>query len=234
MVGAYYPGPPVPTPATREVDRAALTNVLLASVLALVGGAVGIVVLFGAGAFSLYSVWVMNAGSTIAFGALFVVVVLVSGAVEIAVILLLRTAFHGLKSVDARFSTPSTLTLMLVVGFILILVSLYPLLLGVGSQLDCLANAKNTLAGSCPPGGYFLAAIALIGIGGLIAFIGFIGMLLGIWRLGSRYNNDLFKVGAILLIIPVLSVVGAILVLVASSSERDRVSAAGRLGTPSF
>jgi hypothetical protein len=44
--------------------------------------------------------------------------------------------------------------------------------------------------------------------------VGWIGLLLGLWRIGSRYDSGVTKIGAILSIIPVVNIVSPILILV--------------------
>ncbi len=53
-------------------------------------------------------------------------------------------------------------------------------------------------------------------IAAIVLFAGYIGLLVGIWRLGSRYSEWMFKVGAIFLLIPFLNVAGAVFVLIAA------------------
>jgi len=227
------PGYPQPTPTTRDADREALTYLLWAAIIWLCSGAVTLVLLDGTAA--LYTVDTTSSGSTFVFHPLFYVVAVASGALSIVQVLLLRGSFHRLAPVDPRFSTPSTLALLLIAGFVIVLLGLVPLLQGAQSITGCIASSNNTtLPASCGGIGQALIGIVLVLVGGIIALIGYIGCLLGIWRFGSRYGNDLFKVGAILLIFPLLNVVGAILILVGASSVRARVEAMGTPGPPRF
>lgn len=215
-------GPPgVPSPSTREVDRASLSYLLWAAVIWLATGVVSLVLVIGTTA--LFSVHTTTTGSTYVFAPLFYVVVIVSAALSFVEVLLLRAAFHRLEPVDRRFSTPSKLALLLIVGFVILLLGLVPLLIGAQSITGCIANSSNsTLSGNCSGIGDVVLGALVVLAGGIIALIGYVGCLIGIWRFGSRYQNDLFKVGAIMLIIPLLNVVGAILILIASQTERNR------------
>ena len=57
--------------------------------------------------------------------------------------------------------------------------------------------------------------IALTLIGLVLVVIGFIvGIILGLYRVGKKYDSSLISIGAIFLIIPVLDIVGLILVIV--------------------
>lgn len=62
-------------------------------------------------------------------------------------------------------------------------------------------------------------------VGGLATLVGLIGILIGVWRLGTRYGDGVFKVSALLLIFPIVSFVGAILILYSAYSHRNRVAA---------
>jgi len=230
--GAYAPPGLVSlSPPTPEIDRAALTYLLWASVIWLCTGAVSLVLL--AGTASLYSVDTTSTGTAFVFAPLFYVVAVISAALSVTEVLLLRAAFHRLAPVDPRFSTPSKLALLLIIGFMIVLIGLVPVVLGAQSLSGCVANAANsTFSGNCSGLGDLVAGALLLLAGGIIAIIGYIGCLLGIWRFGTRYGNDRFKVGAVLLIFPLLNVVGAILILVASQSERTRRISPGAPGAP--
>jgi hypothetical protein len=65
--------------------------------------------------------------------------------------------------------------------------------------------------------------LVLLFVVAIVLLIGAIGLLIGIWRLGTRYQEGLLKVAAILLILPVLNIVGFVLILVASRSLRNRI-----------
>jgi uncharacterized membrane protein len=49
--------------------------------------------------------------------------------------------------------------------------------------------------------------------------------LIGIWRLGTRYNSATFKVAAVLFPFPMLNVVAMILLLVSATLTRARIAA---------
>jgi Protein of unknown function (DUF973) len=228
-------GPPIPTPATRAIDDSALTDTLWAAILWLVSAGVSLAALFVPGL--LLGVTTTPTGSSLVIRWEFIVLVVVGGALSVVEVLLLRWAFHRLAPVDARFSTPATLSLVMLIGIPFTLAATIPLFLGVESFATCVNQTMNQ--GNVPacPGALtiIVGAIAVL-IGAIILLVGLIGVLVGLWRLGTRYNNDLFHVGAILLIIPVLSVVGAILILVAAHSVREhlRRGPAGPLLGPSF
>jgi hypothetical protein len=89
------------------------------------------------------------------------------------------------------------------------------------------AGSGVPIPSSCLLSNTFWGGVALLGLGGLLAFVGYIGVLLGIWRLGTRYADAMFKVGAILLIIPYINLIGAILILIGARTARRKVEGAG-------
>jgi len=147
--------------------------------------------------------------------------------VELLVVFFAWAAFRKLAVFDRRFSTPSKLTLLLAIALVIVIAALYPLLTQLNGTLTCINSTMNnhTAAAGCISGS-LAALVLLVALAGLLALIGYIGLLMGIWRLGTRYDNGLFKAGAILTIIPVFNIVGAILVLVAAHSARERLDRA--------
>jgi len=49
------------------------------------------------------------------------------------------------------------------------------------------------------------------------------GQILGLWRVGTRYNETTIKVGAIFTIVPLLNIVGPILVLIGALEAKGRL-----------
>jgi len=61
-------------------------------------------------------------------------------------------------------------------------------------------------------------------IAGILALIGIIGgQILGLWRVGTRYDQTLIKLGAIFTIIPLLNIVAPILVLIGAYEAKGRL-----------
>ena len=60
---------------------------------------------------------------------------------------------------------------------------------------------------------------------GVLALVGTIGgQILGLWRVGSRYDSTIIKIGAIFVIIPLLNFVAPILILVGAAQARGSLS----------
>ena len=153
--------------------------------------------------------------------ALVITVIAVSATVEAVGLYLYRSAFVTLAPVDRRFSTPGALALVAIVGLVLAVLGVCLLLIALYHAVQC-AGSGNPVTQACLFTGTFWASLALLAVGGIVAVVGLIGVLLGIWRLGTRYRQSLFKVGAVLLIFPYLNLVGAILIWAgARSAHRE-------------
>ncbi len=213
---------PGPTPATRAVDLQAVTYLLWASVSVLAGGLIAAAALFVPGILGIATTTGANPAITIRWE--FYLLLAIDGAVGVTTTLLLRFAFRTLTPVDVRFSTPSTLSILLIVGLVLVLAGVYPLFVGYQSFFDCTSTSTNqTTLANCP--GLTAAVLGLLALlaGSVIGLVGYIGCLIGVWRFGSRYGSDAYRIGAILLLFPLLNVVGAILILIAAHSTREEL-----------
>jgi hypothetical protein len=207
----------------RAVDVSALSRVTLAAILAIAAGILGIVILVLNNVSGLLSVTASSSGALISLPSVWLWVgyllgVAVLGLTELS---LFRAAFHGLAGMDRTFSTPASLAIVAFVGLVLALVGLGIFLGALYYAVACIGSGVP-LTSSCLPG-TFWAGVAFLSIGGLIALIGYIGVLIGIWRLGTRYEHSWFKVGAILLIIPYINFVGALFILSAARRVRGQL-----------
>lgn len=223
----------VPTPATRASDERALSRIEWVAILTIVVGVVGAVFELTGRVSGLVSVTRTAAGTTISLPSpwIWVGYVGAEAVVGLLVILLFRQAFRGLAPFDPRFPTPATLALVAFIGVILVVGGAGILIAAVYEAASC-AGAGHPITSSCLPFGGLGGGLALIGIGVLIALVGFIGILIGVWRLGTRHNEALFKVAAILLIFPFLDIVGSILLLIAARSTRRKLGALGGPAVP--
>ncbi len=145
-------------------------------------------------------------------------------------LLFLRFAFRALLRFDTTFSTPSGLSLLALAG-LPILAAGYALLIAALLQAVGCAGAGNPVSLSCLLTPTFSGAVGLLVIGGLLTLIGYVGVLVGIWRFGTHFDNGLFKAGAILLIFPLLALVGAILLLVGAARALERLPPKGAVAT---
>ncbi|MCI4339542.1 MAG: DUF973 family protein [Thermoplasmata archaeon] len=214
----------------RATDLEALSSVTIAAVLGLIGQLVGLVALFVTPTAGLLMVTTTSSGTTFAANPSglidFGILVSVGTVLTILELIYYRDAFHTLSPHDDRFSTPSTLVTILLVALPIVLLSAIALLDLLYESIAC-AGIGNPIPANCINGGSVLAAVAVLGIAAVLALIGYVGLLVGIWRLGTRYDSSAFKVGAVLLLIPLLNVVAAILIIVSARSCRERVAAEG-------
>jgi uncharacterized membrane protein len=65
--------------------------------------------------------------------------------------------------------------------------------------------------------------VLAIFFGFILAVVGWIGLVIGLYRIGNRYNSTITKVGAILTILPVVSLIAPILVIVGVTSSIHEV-----------
>jgi hypothetical protein len=226
--GGFAPAPRAgaSSPETREADLSALSYVWWAAVVVLCSDAVSFLV-FLLPASTSTVVTGAAIGSFFHFGTAFYLLVLGSGVLSIVNVLLLRAAFGRLSPVDGRFSTPRKLALVLLIGVVVALIGLAVFIQALQQLGSCIVNANGTFSGSCGALGNLALGELILLPGAILVLVGYLGCLLGIWRFGIRYQEGSFKVGTILLLIPLVSVAGAVLLLIAASNARSK------LGRPS-
>jgi len=221
----YQPGyVPPRAPDSRAEDQGSLGKVQLAAILGLVGALLSVIELFATPASSFIGVTTVGSGSSVSIdlsGLYFTVVFGIVGFVFLVLELVLyRQAFRTLSPVDPRFSTPSRLVMVLLIGLLIVILAGIAIFGVIYQAVQC-AGPGNPITTACLNLGSVLGLLLLLVAAGIAAFVGFIGLLIGIWRLGTRYDEGLFKVGAILLIFPLLNIVGQILILLAARAARE-------------
>lgn len=222
--------------ATVAADRYAIGQVRLAAILALIGGLLYVAQLIVGDFSSLLAASTTSSGGVIVvLPPAYVLFGLLLGLAAIVLVefLLFRSAFHRLLGPDRRFSTPSALALVGFIGYLMLILGGALLIAAIYAAVTCVGSG-NPLTQACLFTGAFWGGLALLLIGAIIALVGYIGVLVGIWRLGTRYEDGTFKVAAVLLIFPLLNIVGAILVLVACGGALRRVESRGSPVAPSW
>ncbi len=166
------------------------------------------------------------------------VLVLVGAALFILALFLYRRAFSALRKVDSEFALASFLCLLGSVGLVLILVAAAVVTGTASSLVTCIkgqpSHALSCLESSQPFGAY----TAVIGF--VLAWLGGLGVVFGLWIAGSRFRSPAITLGSmvylfflfvlllplvefafpfpgsqyLLVIVPVLSVAAPLLVLV--------------------
>ncbi|MGI0132671.1 MAG: DUF973 family protein [Thermoplasmata archaeon] len=233
----YAPAPSFPMPAlsdTRAVERAATHGLRIAVILNLLGVLLSLVVpqvvgafLGGANPFSaavpfgpaaLVTHWIYLTGALVATG-FFV------GAVSWWWV---RRGFRSMDGVDRAFGTPATLVTLGLVGLVLLGLAFFAFLGEVGSLVQCTPpiSSNSTVPPGClgPAVGAILLTAGLLFVGAIIALVGLIGYILGMWRFGERYHETLIQAGAIMTIFPFLNVIGYILLLVGLSNVDGKIA----------
>jgi hypothetical protein len=229
--GTGFPGPtPVAVPEhIRQIDLRAIGQGRTSALIAIVGLLVSAVFLFldfvGSGSLGTANGTDVSLDTTLAAAA-------VGGILTILSMIFGRRCFVLLRPIDSRFSTPASLSLVALVGLAIALIGEIVLLALVIQSPGCAGTTG--FASDCEVGAFTtgtLVALGFAGLGGLLLLIGGIGMLIGIYRLGTRFDVGLFKVGAILLIFPILSLIGVILIFVGTSNARTKVESVPRSPT---
>jgi hypothetical protein len=227
---ASYSGPA--PGASLPLERAALTRIEWAAIVGLIAGAVGVALDVVLRSRNLAAVSSSSGGGVTILPSTYetwAALLVVSGVLGLIEILLYREGFRGLSRLDPRFRTPSNLTLVCFVGTILTLLGVGVLLYALYSASVC-SGIGDPLVRSCISLTAFGAGLGITILGAIVAVVGFIGMLLGVWRLGNRFGDGVFKVAAVLLLFPFLNLIGSILVLVSARAVRQRAESAAGAG----
>ncbi len=223
-----YQSRAVPSPSDREADRRALSSVNIAAILGIVSAVIGLLSLFTNQATSLLTSTSTSTGTTYAVDLTVLYYVVASAAIGFVLgvveLILYRRAFKTLDPLDSSFGTPATLVLLALISIFLLILTFAGLLGLLVQSVGCAGSSGGNAAG-CVNVGAVLGLLGIIIVLAILIFVGYIGLLIGIWRLGNRYDEGLFKAGAILLIFPVLDLVGLVLILVAVRSARHKVEA---------
>ena len=148
-------------------------------------------------------------------------------AIGLAGDVLLTMGFRDLTKVDnSKFSLPWKFMIVLIIGVVLLAGGLIPVFTDIPNII-----AQAPTGPGAPSAAFFSAisrlifAASIAVIGGIMALIGTIGgQILGLWRVGSKYDSTIIKIGAIFVIIPLLNFVAPILILVGAYQARERLS----------
>ena len=213
---------------SKEADLRALGRFKLAAIVGIVGAALGFAYPLFANLGGAFPVVLPAAGGGVpsvnvsglyaVFGA-----AVVGMFLGVLALVYLRGGFVQLRSLDGRFGSTPTFVLLAMIALVLIGLGLAALLSGLVQLLNC-ASGLASIPSSCLSGGVASAlfgGIGLIGIGGILLLVGGIGTVIGVWRLGDRYHDGLFKAAAILWIF--FAVVGSILLLIAAMHAETAV-----------
>lgn len=150
-----------------------------------------------------------------------VVVEVIAGVFSLLIFYFARSGFvilRGLKVSGNEGVTGSTILLIFSVIDTLIIVPVFLL-------LDAVPRPPGVVTANSVQGN-FLLPLLLIGLPLLVfAVVGFIGLILliiGEYRLGSRYQDNYIKIGSILQIIPFLNLIGYFLLYIGFSNAINK------------
>lgn len=125
--------------------------------------------------------------------------------------------FAKLRRADYTFSVPMGVSVVGIIGFLLLMLG-FGLLVGEIFQVAS-CGGPGVATSSCvtlsADAGTFAIAV-LVGL--LLGFVGWVGLILGLYRVGKRYSSGITKAGAILYIVPLVDIVAPILILVGTTS----------------
>jgi len=150
-----------------------------------------------------------------------------SFSIQVVALIVLTLALREFAKVDrANFSVPSVLIVLMIVGA---LVAAFGMSLLLGGIPDIIAKAPSA-PGGVPSQAFFYAIgsliseVAVLAIGGVLALVGLVGgLILGLWRVGARYNETTIKLGSIFVVIPLVNIAAPILVLIGAYEARKRL-----------
>jgi|GEM_PF-1899740 len=138
---------------------------------------------------------------------------------------LYASGFGLLAQVDGRFRAPRTLAWVGLVGIFLVFLFAAAVLGEVLAALACAGSGVSACLGIGP--GLLLAIGALALLGLILAFVGWIGLILGVVRAGRRYESPMLTAAGVLLIVPFVNLVAPILIFVAMRKVPDRFDLSG-------
>jgi hypothetical protein len=146
--------------------------------------------------------------------------------------------YRGMRGIrDREFRTPSTLAALGAVGILLLAFVDLALILSLTQVLNCLATASptnSTATLSCVDNGPVIAELFGLVAFAIITVIGYIGTAVGVYRLGRRHQETTLQVGAVLMCLPYLNLIGAILIIVGAHGARGRLRSRGSAAAAGF
>ncbi|MCI4346153.1 MAG: DUF973 family protein [Thermoplasmata archaeon] len=243
-----YPIPPRPpssmwtTPplATRSSDPAALSRLKTAGLLGMIGAVLG----WGSFIVNTLTSSTSTAVTNNASGAprlsissttveLLLVVAGISALLVVVQLAYFLGAFRDLREFDEDFETPSKLIWLALIGLPLLFLSLALLLNSALAVANCVNALPPGASASTSCSGQLGAAAGdalLLLFAAVLSFVGWVALLLGVWRLEAHFREPNFRPVAVLMIFPLLNLIGFFLVW---NSSRRLASARTR-GAPEF
>lgn len=144
--------------------------------------------------------------------------------IDLVMYIFYRRGYACFQRIDNQYGTPGTLSLVAVIGTIIIGFGLLLFVSSIGQLVSCLNSSVSAPGAPCVGDlGPILGEGALMGVGAIILLVGLIGVMIGVWRLGERYQRTGLKIAAVLMFFPVLNVVASILVIMDTHAASERL-----------
>lgn len=144
----------------------------------------------------------------------------VGSAIGVVAILLYWKAFRTLRSMNRRFSTPARYAPLALIGLAGAAAAIVGVVVFLLEAISC-SGAGNPITASCVnPDAIGFESLLVVSV--LLLVVGGVAILVGFWRLGDRYHNSLFHVGAILEIFPYIGFIGALCIFLGATRVRQQ------------
>lgn len=219
-----------PDSAARAVSSA-LSSLQIAGLLGLLGGVAGWIsaaYFASTNAFSPATASMNSGALRFSINTGVVEEVLVIGAaasvLELVTLWYYLSAFRALRQTDPGFETPARYTWLALIGLPFLFLAVAYVLVSLIALANCSNGLPSTgsLQSSC--GSQLAGVLAAAGVFVLIAIVAFIGwitFLVGVWRLGTLFDEGAFKAAAVLFLIPYVSAIGSLLVWYCARKQRQ-------------
>jgi hypothetical protein len=149
-------------------------------------------------------------------------VVIFGALISFISLILYAVSFNKFRKVTSGYGGPMALVIVGAVGLLLILVGFAIVL---SDFLSAIACAQSGATSSCLDFTQVAGAVLAIFGGLFFTFLGVIGLLIGVYRIGKRFDSTTAKVGAILSILPVVGLVAPIVIIVGMQGIVNRITA---------
>ncbi len=212
------------TPPPTDVDLTALKSLKNGSIIGIIGVALS---LFSVSLLYSFLFAFTSLSTTASLSGIigYLVVLMVGVILGIVSLVLYRHSFKDLMTVDHNsFKTPASFVRLFYIGLIIFIVALVVLVIGAAIAIGSLQVGFFLIMGIIAGILSFVAVVLLI--------LGIIGVILGLWRAGTRYDNTLIKIGGILYIIPYASIIAPILVFIGANSVEKQMQSGGFQASP--
>jgi Protein of unknown function (DUF973) len=219
-----YGAPGMPSPTSNADDLTGTQRIKMGGLLGLlglllaIGGTLYLIVDVG---FALGTISSGSAASVIQALEIGIALIVVGVILGLLSFVLYTMGFSSLRRNDRAFSAPFILCIIGLIGLLSILAFFAVFLDAAVMAVACGSTPTGTCVSNADSGVAGLFAIAALG--GLLGFIGLIGAILGLWRFGSKWNSSMAKIGAILYIIPIASIIAPLLVFLGARDVEKRL-----------